>query len=149
MADKRALASRFKVTIDGHQVPNVTEVSGLTLEMDVVETTDTKDGKILRHRLPGLPKAGNITLTRNLQAAQMGLEKWMDATFHGLPAGSTLAVEIFDSGGDEVRTLNFTFGMIKSIEISALKAGDANVGTEKATIEHTGASLPIVDLILG
>lgn len=55
----------FGLEFDGITIKAITEVSGLKLEQDVVEYKENgPDGKYQIRRLPGRPKAPDITLTR-------------------------------------------------------------------------------------
>ncbi len=144
-----AISANFAIDIGGVAVPTVSEVSAPSLEIDVVEHKDVNDkGLYTIHRVPGKYKAGNITVTRHLKAGELGFEQWLLATWQGSPVGKQIGLTYKDSAGQTVREVNFNFGMIKSVEMSNLKAGDTNAVTEKVTIEHTGLSLPGVDLIL-
>ncbi len=144
-----AISANFLIDIDGLTIPTVSEVSAPSLEIDVVEHKDVNEKGIYTiHRVPGKYKAGNITVTRHLRAGELGFEQWLLATFQGSPVGKSIGITYKDSGGETVREVNFNFGMVKSVEVSNLKAGDTNAVTEKVTIEHTGLSLPGVDLIL-
>ena len=55
----------FGLEFDGITIKAITEVSGLKIEQDVVEYKENgPDGKYAIRRLPGRPKAPDITLTR-------------------------------------------------------------------------------------
>ena len=60
-----APAYAFKVTIDGIEIPKVTEVSGLKIEVDKIELKQQlADGKYVVRNLPGRSKVpGEITVT--------------------------------------------------------------------------------------
>jgi len=144
-----AISANFAIEIDGVQVPTVSEVAATSLEIDVVEHKDVNDkGLYVIHRVPGKYKAGEINVTRHLKADQLGFEQWLLATWQGSPLGKSIGLTFKDSGGETVREVNFNFGMIKSVEVSNLKAGGTEAVTEKVTIAHTGLSLPGVDLLL-
>ena len=72
----------FGLEFDGITIKAITEISGLKLEQDVVEYKENgPDGKYQVRRLPGRPKAPDITLTRGL-TADTSFEKWIkDAQF--------------------------------------------------------------------
>ena len=151
MADlgNMAISANFGIEIDGVAVPTVSEVAATSLEIDVVEHKDVNDkGLYTIHRVPGKYKAGDINVTRHLKAGELGFEQWLLTTWQGSPVGKSIGITFKDSGGDTVREVSFNFGMIKSVEVSNLKAGDTNAVTEKVTISHTGLSLPGVDLLL-
>src|SRR5712691_6732052 len=74
-----AIAARnFAVEIDGLQIMQVQEVSGITSEIDVTELKEnTKDGKLVIKKLPGAPKPPTLTLKR-AKNISMDLWKWHD-----------------------------------------------------------------------
>ena len=72
-----AVGHSFGLEFDGITIKAITEVSGLKMEQDVVEFKQNgPDGKYQIRRLPGRPKAPEITLTRGLTADQ-SFEKWI------------------------------------------------------------------------
>ena len=144
-----AISANFSIDIAGVTIPSVSEVSAPSLEIDVVEHKDVNDKGLYQiHRVPGKYKAGDLTVTRHLKAGELGFEQWLLSTWQGSPVGKQIGLVYKDSGGEPVREVNFNFGMIKSVEMSNLKAGGTDAVTEKVTIAHTGLSLPGVDLIL-
>jgi phage tail-like protein len=55
----------FGLEFDGVVIKQIAEVSGLKIDQDVVEfKQDTDRGKVIVKKLPGRPKAGEVTLTR-------------------------------------------------------------------------------------
>ena len=57
----------FGLEFDGVQIKSITEISGLKMEMDVIELKENgADGKYVIKKLPGRWKAPEITLTRGL-----------------------------------------------------------------------------------
>ena len=120
-----AISANFAIDIGGVAIPTVAEVSAPSLEIDIVEHKDVNDkGLYVIHRVPGKYKAGNITVTRQLKAGELGFEQWLLATWQGSPVGKSIGLTYKDSAGQTVREVNFNFGMIKSVEISNLKAGE-------------------------
>src|SRR5919109_3703259 len=67
----------FGLEVDGVQIKQISEVTGLKMEQDVIELKqNTADGKYVIKKLPGRPKAGEITLTRGL-TGDNSFEKWV------------------------------------------------------------------------
>src|SRR5262245_21292008 len=79
--DKSA-AHSYGLEVDGIMISQIQEVSGLKMEQDVIELKqNTADGKYVIKKVPGRPKAGEVTLTRGLSDDQ-SFEKWVkDAHF--------------------------------------------------------------------
>jgi phage tail-like protein len=130
----------FGLEIDGIEIREIQEVDGLNLEVDVIELKhNTPDGKFINKKLPGRPKAGEITLTRGV-TANTDWHKWMKLVFEGnMPsARKSGQIKMYDYMGNVVQAFKFTNGWAKSVQYGSLKAGDTTVLTEKLTIAHEG-----------
>jgi phage tail-like protein len=128
----------FGLEFDGITIKSITEISGLKLEQDVVEYKENgPDGKFQIKRLPGRPKAPDITLTRGL-TSDNSFEKWVKDSRFGKMADVRKggAVIVFDFEGKAVKRYKLTNAWPKSLEIGSLKAGDTSVLTEKIVITY-------------
>jgi len=110
------------------------------MEQDVIELKqNTSDGKYVIKKLPGRPKAGEITLTRGLTGDQ-SFEKWVKDSQFGKMAAVRKggAIIVYDFEGKPLKRYKLTNAWPKSLEIGSLKAGDTSVLTEKlvVTYEH-------------
>ncbi|ATW51861.1 phage tail protein [Streptomyces xantholiticus] len=128
----------FGLEIDGVVIKQINEVTGLKMEQDVIELKqNTADGKYVIKKLPGRPKAGEVTLTRGL-TADNNFEKWIkDARFGKMgTARKGGAIIVFDYEGQAIKRYTLVNAWPKSLEISSLKAGDTSVLTEKLVITY-------------
>jgi phage tail-like protein len=128
----------FGLEIDGVVIKQINEVTGLKMEQDVIELKqNTADGKYVIKKLPGRPKAGEVTLTRGL-TADNSFEKWIkDARFGKMStARKGGAIIVFDYEGVAIKRYTLVNAWPKSLEISSLKAGDTSVLTEKLVITY-------------
>jgi phage tail-like protein len=128
----------FGIEIDGIVIKQISEVSGLKLEQDVIELKqNTPDGKFMVKKLPGRFKAGEITLTRGL-TADTSFEKWVkDSRFGKMgTARKGGAVIVYDYEGQALKRYKLTNAWPKSLEISTLKAGDTSIVTEKLVVTY-------------
>ena len=126
----------FGLEMDGVVIKQITEVSGLKIEQDVIELKqNSNDGKYMIKKLPGRPKAGEVTLTRGL-TGDTSFEKWVkDARFGKMPtARKGGAILVFDYEGSPIKRYKLTNAWPKSLEIGTLKAGDTSVLTEKLVV---------------
>src|SRR3712207_2394360 len=126
----------FGLDIDGVMIKQITEVSGLKMEQDVIELKqNTNDGKYMIKKLPGRPKAGEVTLTRGL-TADTSFEKWVkDSRFGKMPdARKGGAIIVFDFEGQPIKRYKLTNAWPKSLEIGSLKAGDTSYLQEKLVL---------------
>src|ERR671920_1156586 len=122
--------------IDGVQIKQISEVSGLKMEQDVIELKqNTADGKYVIKKLPGRFKAGEVTLTRGLTADQ-SFEKWVKDSRFGKMGDVRKggAIIVFDFEGNAVKRYKLTNAWPKSLEIGSLKAGDTSYLQEKLVL---------------
>jgi len=128
----------FGLEIDGIVINQIQEVSGLTMEQDVIELKhNTKDGKYINKKLPGRPKAGEVTLTRGL-TADTSFDKWIKVAHFGQmgDARKNGAVIVYDYENEAIKRYELTNCWPKKLELSTLKAGDTNIVTEKLTVTY-------------
>ena len=128
----------FGLEIDGVTIKQISEVSGLKMEQDVIELKqNTNDGKYMIKKLPGRWKAGECTLTRGL-TADNSFEKWVQSARFGKMGDARKggAVIVYDFEGNPIKRYKLTNAWPKSLEISTLKAGDTGVVTEKLTVTY-------------
>lgn len=128
----------FGIEIDGIVIKQISEVSGLKLEQDVIELKqNTPDGKYMVKKLPGRFKAGEIKLIRGL-TADTSFEKWVkDSRFGKMGAARKGgAVIVYDYEGVALKRYKLTNAWPKSLEISTLKAGDTSIVTEKLVVVY-------------
>jgi phage tail-like protein len=131
-----AVGHSFGLEFDGITIKSITEVSGLKIEQDVVELKENgADGKFVIHKLPGRPKAPDITLTRGL-SEDNSFEKWVkDSQFGKMPdVRKGGAVIVFDFEGNPIKRYKLTNAWPKSLEIGSLKAGDTSYLQEKLVL---------------
>jgi phage tail-like protein len=134
----KAVGHAFGLEVDGVVIKQINEVSGLKMEQDVIELKqNTSDGKYVIKKLPGRPKAGEVTLTRGL-TADNSFEKWVQAAQFGKMADARKggAIIVYDYEGSAIKRYKLTNAWPKSLEIGALKAGDTSVLTEKIVITY-------------
>jgi phage tail-like protein len=133
----------FGLEFDGVVIKQITEISGLKIEQDVVELKqNTNDGKYMVKKLPGRPKAGEVTLSRGL-TGDNSFEKWVkDSQFGKMGAARKGgAIIVFDFEGAAIKRYKLTNAWPKTLEIGSLKAGDTSVLTEKLTLTHEGCEV--------
>ncbi len=135
-----AVGHSFGLEFDGIVIKEITEVAGLKVEQDVIEMkSNTKDGKYIIKKLPGRPKAGEVTLTRGL-TSDSSFSDWQKKSGLGDMPGARKggAIIVYDFQGSPLKRYKLTNAWAKSVEVGNLKAGDTSVLTEKLTLTHEG-----------
>jgi phage tail-like protein len=135
----KAVGHSFGLEIDGVQIKQIQEVSGLKMEQDVIELKQnmSQDGTYSIKKLPGRLKAGEVTFTRGL-TEDTSFDKWIkDSRFGKMGAArKNGAVTVFDFEGIALKRYTLTNCWPKSLEIGTLKAGDTSVLTEKLVVTY-------------
>jgi phage tail-like protein len=132
-----AIASyHFSVEIDGIELAQFSELSGITSEIDVIDLKqNTADGKPRISKLPGGHKPPTITLKR-AKNASMALWNWHYDMYQGnvSAARKTGSVVLYDYTYGEVARYNFTNGWVSKVTMGAAKAGSNEVLMEEVSI---------------
>lgn len=127
-----SIGHSLALEFEGIVIRGITEVSGLAMEQDVIETKQTTaDGTVVIQKLPGRPKAGEVTLTRGLTSDQ-SFERWVTALRSDpATARKTGSIIVFDEQGAPVQRYRMLNAWPRSLEIDTLKTGDTSVLSEK------------------
>ena len=138
MATGDALSTHiFGVQLGGYLVESIQEISGFTVEEDVVEVKQvTSEGKQIIRKQPGARQAGEITITRGLDQSSE-FTKWIKETLNNgavNTARQNLTIEIKDTEGNTVRRIQLMQGWASRWEGPSLKAGESSAATESVTI---------------
>jgi phage tail-like protein len=138
MATGDALSTHtFGVQLGGILVESVQEVSGLSVEQEVVETKQvTNSGEQLIRKQPGARQAGEVTIVRGLDKSS-AFTDWIKQTLNNgavNTARQNLTIEIMDSTKATVRRIQLMQGWASKWEGPSLKAGESSAATETVTI---------------
>jgi phage tail-like protein len=129
-------ARNFTLELDGVQIAQFSEVSGINSEVEVTQIKEnTPDGKFVLQQVMGAPKATQFVIKRFLNASD-DLWKWHKAARDGKlkEARKNGAFTANDYEGQEVARWSFTDAWCSKLTTSALKAGSNEVATEEATV---------------
>jgi phage tail-like protein len=112
----------FGLQIDGVMVEYLAEVSGLSIEQDVIEYQQvSSQGIPVTKKLPGVKKAGTCTVTESV-AGQMST------------ARKNATIMVMDYMNNPVKRYNMRNAWCSKIDTSTVKAGEASALTETVTI---------------
>jgi phage tail-like protein len=129
-------SSHFSVEIDGLEIAQFSELSGITSEIDVIELKENSfDGRPVIKKLPGARKPPSITLKR-AKNTSMDLWNWHQAMVQGNigEARKNGSVVLYDFQYGEVARYNFLNGWVSKVSMGTAKAGSNEVLMEEVTI---------------
>lgn len=134
-----AVAHGFALELDGVQVAMLTEVTGLTIERDVIELREGGAGgtEIVR-KLPGRAKSGDVVLSRGLSADEV-FEQWMTQVgTDAVAARRSATIVVLDRQGQRVTAFSLVNAWPKKLEYTGLKVGAGEPLTERIVLVHDG-----------
>jgi len=133
------LAQNFLVEIDGVTVASFAEVSGLAVEIDVVEYRNGSEDSIVR-KLPGLAKYANITLKRGI-VGDLSLWQWLNAVRQGEVQRRDGVIVLLSERREPVLRFRFRRGWVCKWEGPTLNASSNDVAMETLEICHEGLDI--------
>ncbi len=130
----------YQVEIDGRDIGEFTEVSGLGISREVILLNSKKGGNrdpLVRKR-PGRVKYGDITLKKGYVASST-LNDWIEAARLGDQTRKSVSITMFDNtdpsgNGSEVKRWNCFECFPKSWKVSSLDGKGNDVMTEEMVI---------------
>ena len=133
--DDILVGSWFILELPKLKIESITEISGLALEIDVVEVKSaSKDGKTIVMKRPASAKFGDITVKR-LLTADKSMWNWCkeirDGTKKFRENGS---IVLYDIANKEVGRWNFTNAWPSKWSASDLDVGQGDPMTEELTL---------------
>ena len=133
------VAFNFKVDIGGAVFGSFRECTGMGSETDLIETKESKDGKLIYMKIPGALKWENIVLKRGITDS-MDIWNWRKEVEQGnvKDARRNGTVTMYDQNGDEVAIWNFENGWPRKVSGPTFNAQENAIGIEELEIVHEG-----------
>ena len=139
MPTEAMTAARFSITIDGYEIATFSELTGLSSEVEPVDYLEATDKQMTLTKLPGKAKPPTIVLKRG-KTGGMELWAWHEAVRRGdiAAARKNCTLVMYNTEGKPVARYYLEHAWPSKLEISALKAGSAEVLYETVTLtcEH-------------
>jgi len=128
----------FYIEVQGDSWGSFRECSGLVHEQEVIPHIQSgKDGKLIIHKVPGAPKAGELTLKRAL-TDDMRFWAWRKEIDEGkvVSGRKNGAVVMYDQENGEIARWAFTAAWPSKITGPALNANSNEVAVEEVTLTY-------------
>ena len=147
MADSRTMdppfTGRFKFTVDGLTIGAFTEVSGLSVQIDVEEVAEGGQNQFV-HKLPGRMKWPNLVLKRGITNSDNLFDWFRLSSGEGFAGeGNVLkhrngAVSLVDTRGHDLRVWRFTSAYPVKWSEPRFSAGSRDLAVEELEVCHHG-----------
>lgn len=133
----------FQVEIDGITLAQFREVSGLSLEIKVIEHVEcTPGGKEIIKKMAGPKKWADLSLKRGKTDNKEWWE-WINSVHSGNidQARRHGSIVLYDYALGERARFNFRNAWPSKVSIGGLKAGGTEVAIEECTLVHEGLEI--------
>jgi phage tail-like protein len=128
----------FGIQIDGVMVEFLHEVSGLSMEQDVIEYQQVSaQGVPVTKKMPGVKKAGQVTVVRGANGSS-AFTQWINESIAGQmsTARKNATIMHMDPLNNPVVRYHLRNAWCHKVEPSAVKAGEASALTETVSITY-------------
>lgn len=131
---------------DAQQTSNFSEVSGLTMEAEVIEYRGGADPQFSTHKQPGLRKFSNVTAKRGIApaAAGNGLFEWYNSITVGSVDRRDVTVSLLNEDGDPVMTWKIKEAWPVKLEGPGLKSTGTDVAIESVEFANEGIRIQTI-----
>ena len=130
----------FQVEIDGIVQAGFQEVSGLSVDVSVIEYREGNDKTNAVRKLPGLIRYSSIVLKRGF-TQNNALWNWFKTVLDGNVQRANGTITLLDTARNPVLRWRFREGWPSKWESSPLNAKANDVAIETLVIEHEGIEL--------
>jgi phage tail-like protein len=133
-------AYNFQIEVDGITLAQFKEVSGLSVEIKVIEHEEVTPGGVpIVKKIPGPKKWGDITLKRG-KTEDKGWWEWINKIHEGniTDGRRNGSIVLYDYALGEKARWNFINAWPSKVSVSGLKAGGSEVVVEECTLVHEG-----------
>ena len=118
-----------------------TEVTGLTMESDVIEYRDGSSPEFHKIKMPGLQKLSNITLKRGTFQGDIEFNDWMETISMNTVQRRDVTIKLLNEQHEPVITWQVLNAWPVKVQSSDLKADGNEVAIETMEIAHEGIKI--------
>ena len=119
------------------------EVTGLQAETSVVEDHVNDSNRFASIKMPGLAKAGTVTLKKGLFVADSGLWTWLNSISMNTISRCTMTVILLDQTGTPACTWTLSNAWPTKISGTELKSDGNEVAIENLEIAYETLTIAI------
>jgi len=140
MADYPMPKFHFRVEWDGSRI-GFTEVTGLTMESDVIEYREGNSLLYHKTKMPGLQKLTNVVLKRGMFSGDIEFNEWMNSIEMNQVKRRTVTIKLVNEKDDPVFIWKLTNAWPVKVQSSDLKADGNEVAIETMELAHEGITM--------
>ena len=140
MSKNPILTCHFQVQWEG-TVLEFSEVSGLNIEVDVVEYRDGLSPEYSPAKMPGLPKYSNIVLKRGIVQGHNEFYEWINTIKLNTVVRKDLTISLLNENHEPVMTWKVSNAWPVKLEGPVLKSYVSEAAIETLELAHEGISI--------
>lgn len=144
MANSYPLPSyHFEVSITDDETKSMafSEVSGLTMESNVIEYREGQDNSYRIYKMPGSPKFSKITLKRGTTAANNLFADWFSGNKLNTAKRHDVTISLLNEEHEAVITWSVANAFPVKVDFGSLNASENKVLIETLELEHEGLKI--------
>ena len=130
---------RFQVEWDGTRI-GFTEVSGLSIETEVIEFREGSDPLTVR-KIPGTTTYANIVLKRGVQAGDTEFWDWMQNTVDGSVERRDLTITLLDNKKEPIMVWKVNDAWPTKVTGPSLNSMGNDIAIESIELAHEGLTI--------
>lgn len=127
----------FRVEWGGAKI-GFSEVTGLTVETDVVEYRDGSSPEYHKIKMPGMQKFGNVTLKRGIFQGDNDFFKWWKTVALNTIERRDITISLLNENHEPVMVWKIKNAWPTKVQSTDLKSDDNGVAIETIELAHEG-----------
>lgn len=127
----------FRVEWGGAKI-GFSEVSGLSVETDVVEYRDGSSPEFHKIKMPGMQKFGNITMKRGIFQGDNDFFKWWKTVALNTIERRDVTISLLNENHEPVVVWKIKNAWPSKVQSTDLKSDDNGVAIETIELAHEG-----------
>jgi phage tail-like protein len=127
----------FRVEWGGAKI-GFSEVTGLTVETDVVEYRDGSSPEYHKIKMPGMQKFGNVTLKRGIFQGDNDYFKWWNTVALNTIERRDITISLLNENHEPVVVWKIKNAWPTKVQSTDLKSDDNGVAIETIELAHEG-----------
>jgi len=127
----------FRVEWGGAKI-GFSEVTGLTVETDVVEYRDGSSPEYHKIKMPGMQKFGNVTLKRGIFQGDNDFFKWWKTVALNTIERRDITISLLNENHEPVVVWKIKNAWPTKVQSTDLKSDDNGVAIETIELAHEG-----------
>jgi phage tail-like protein len=135
MANYPLPAFHYQVEWGGEKM-SFSEVSGLTMEIQMIEYRDGDSKQYEAIKMPGIPKYGNLTMKKGIIAADNKFFDWLNTTALNTVERKDIIISLLNEAHEPVMTWKALNAFPVKVEGPGLKGAGNEVAIESIEVAH-------------